>query len=243
MTVMFVWGAKVFFELNRPPDDAMTMSVVGKRWMWKIQHPTGHREVNELHVPLGRAVRLVITSEDTIHSFFVPAFRIKKDAVPGRYTMAWFRATKLGTFHLFCAEYCGTEHSKMIGRVIVQTPEDYQTWLAGGLKPESPAAEGEQLFSELICSTCHEPGSSERGPALTGLLGRMVTLASGDTVVADEVYVRESILNPAARVVAGYQPLMPTYQGLVSEEQIIALIAYIELLQVSPSALDRQEAE
>ena len=243
MTVMFVWGAKVFFELNRPPDDAMTMSVVGKRWMWKIQHPTGHREVNELHVPLGRAVRLVIASEDTIHSFFVPAFRIKKDAVPGRYTMAWFRATKLGTFHLFCAEYCGTEHSKMIGRVVVQTPEDYQRWLAGGPEPESPVAEGEQLFTELICSTCHEPGSSERGPALTGLLGRTVTLASGDTVVADEVYVRESILNPAARVVAGYQPLMPTYQGLVSEEQIIALIAYIESLQVSPSALGRQEAE
>ncbi len=243
MAVMFVWGAKVFFELNRPPDDAMTMSVVGKRWMWKIQHPTGHREVNELHVPLGRAVRLVIASEDTIHSFFVPAFRIKKDAVPGRYTMAWFRATKLGTFHLFCAEYCGTEHSKMIGRVIVQTPEDYQRWLAGGPEPESPAAEGEQLFTELICSTCHERGSSERGPALTGLLGRTVTLASGDTVVADEVYVRESILNPAARVVAGYQPLMPTYQGLVSEEQIIALVAYIESLQVSPSALDRQKAE
>ena len=243
MTVMFVWGAKVFFELNRPPDDAMTVSVVGKRWMWKIQHPTGHREVNELHVPVGRAVRLVITSEDTIHSFFVPAFRIKKDAVPGRYTMAWFRATKVGTYHLFCAEYCGLEHSKMIGRVVVQTPEDYQGWLAGGPRPDSPAAEGEQLFTELICSTCHEAGSSERGPMLTGLFGRTVPLASGDTVVADEVYVRESILNPAARVVAGYQPLMPTYQGLVSEEQIIALIAYIESLQVSPSTLGPQEAE
>jgi cytochrome c oxidase subunit 2 len=221
----------------------MTVSVVGKRWMWKIQHPTGHREVNELHVPLGRAVRLVITSEDTIHSFFVPAFRIKKDAVPGRYTMAWFRATKLGTYHLFCAEYCGLEHSKMIGRIVVQTPEDYQSWLAGGPRPDSPAAEGERLFGELICNTCHDPGSSERGPVLTGLFDRTVTLANGDTVVADEVYVRESILNPAARVVAGYQPLMPTYQGLVSEEQIIALIAYIKSLQVSPSTLGRQEAE
>ncbi len=142
VVVMFVWGAKVFFHMNRPPDDAMTVSVVGKRWMWKLQHPTGQREINELHVPLGRAVKLVITSEDTIHSFFVPAFRIKKDAVPGRYNVAWFRATRTGTFHLFCAEYCGTEHSKMIGKVVVLEPEAYQTWLAGGPPPESPVAAG-----------------------------------------------------------------------------------------------------
>jgi cytochrome c oxidase subunit 2 len=231
MAVMFVWGAKVFFQLNRPPDDAMTVSVVGKRWMWKIQHPTGHREVNELHVPMGRAVRLVITSEDTIHSFFVPAFRIKKDAVPGRYNIAWFRATKVGTYHLFCAEYCGTEHSKMIGRVVVQSPEDYQTWLAGGAPPESPATLGEQLFTELACINCHQPDSVGRGPALAGIFGREILLSTGDTVVADEAYVRESIVNPAARVVAGYQPVMPTYQGIVSEEQLIALIAYIESLQ------------
>jgi cytochrome c oxidase subunit 2 len=231
MAVMFVWGAKVFFQLNRPPDDAMTVSVVGKRWMWKIQHPTGHREVNELHVPMGRAVKLVITSEDTIHSFFVPAFRIKKDAVPGRYNMAWFRATKVGTYHLFCAEYCGTEHSKMIGRVVVQSPEDYQTWLAGGPRPESPAALGEQLFAELACINCHQPDSAGRGPVLAGIFGREILLSTGETVGADEAYVRESIVNPAARVVAGYQPVMPTYQGVVSEEQVIALIAYIESLQ------------
>jgi cytochrome c oxidase subunit 2 len=231
MAVMFVWGAKVFFQLNRPPDDAMTVSVVGKRWMWKIQHPTGHREVNELHVPMGRAVKLVITSEDTIHSFFVPAFRIKKDAVPGRYNMAWFRATKVGTYHLFCAEYCGTEHSKMIGRVVVQSPEDYQTWLAGGPPPESPAALGEQLFTELACINCHQPDSAGRGPVLEGIFGREILLSTGETVGADEAYVRESIVNPAARVVAGYQPVMPPYQGVVSEEQVIALIAYIESLQ------------
>jgi len=232
MSAMFVWGAKVYFHLNRAPDDAMTVSVVGKRWMWKLQHPTGQREINELHVPVGRAVKLVITSEDTIHSFFVPAFRIKKDAVPGRYNMAWFRATKTGSYHLFCAEYCGTEHSKMIGRIVVMEPEEYQVWLAGGPTPESPVLAGEKLFTELNCITCHRPDSAGRGPVLNGIFGRPVMLASGERVVADEAYVRESILSPAAKVVAGYQPVMPTFQGQVSEEQLIALIAYIQSLQV-----------
>jgi cytochrome c oxidase subunit 2 len=236
MVVMFVWGAKVFFELNRPPDDAMTVSVVAKRWMWKLQHPTGQREINELHVPLGRAVKLVITSEDTIHSFFVPAFRIKKDAVPGRYNYAWFRATKLGTYHLFCAEYCGTEHARMTGRIVVMEPEDYQTWLAGGPAPESPVALGEKLFTELNCVTCHRPDNAGRGPVLTGIFGRQVLLANGEKVVADEGYVRESILTPAAKVVAGYQPVMPTFQGQVSEEQIIALVSYVKSLQIPAAA-------
>jgi cytochrome c oxidase subunit 2 len=236
VVVMFVWGAKVYFHMNRPPDDAMTVSVVGKRWMWKLQHPTGQREINELHVPVGRSVKLVITSEDAIHSFFVPAFRIKKDAVPGRYNVAWFRATKTGTYHLFCAEYCGTEHSKMIGRVVVMEPEAYQTWLAGGPPPESPVVAGEKLFTELNCVTCHRPDSAGRGPVLQGLFGRPVKLASGDTVVADEAYVRESVVSPAAKVVAGYQPVMPTYQGQVSEEQLIALVAYLGSLQVPAEA-------
>jgi cytochrome c oxidase subunit 2 len=236
MMVMFVWGAKVFFQLNRPPDDAMTVSVVGKRWMWKLQHPTGQREINELHVPLGRAVRLVITSEDTIHSFFVPAFRIKKDAVPGRYNTAWFRATKVGTYHLFCAEYCGTEHARMTGRVVVMEPEDYETWLAGGPAPESPVAAGEKLFTELNCVTCHRPDNAGRGPVLAGIFGRPVKLANGETVVADEAYVRESIVTPAAKVAAGYQPVMPTFQGQVSEEQLIAIVAYIQSLQVPLAA-------
>ena len=200
--------------------------------MWKLQHPTGQREINELHVPLGRAVKLVITSEDTIHSFFVPAFRIKKDAVPGRYNVAWFRATKTGTFHLFCAEYCGTEHSRMTGRVIVMEPEAYQTWLAGGPPPESPVAAGEKLFTELNCITCHRPDSGRPRPAAHRRLRPPVLLASGDSVVADEAYVRESIVNPAAKVVAGYQPVMPTFQGQVSEEQLISLVAYIQSLQV-----------
>jgi cytochrome c oxidase subunit 2 len=236
MSVMFVWGAKVYFRMNRPPDDAMTVSVVGKRWMWKLQQPTGQREINELHVPVGRAVRLVITSEDAIHSFFVPAFRIKKDAVPGRYNVAWFRATKVGTYHLFCAEYCGTEHSRMTGRVVVMEPDAYQTWLAGGPPPESPVAAGEKLFTELNCITCHRPDSAGRGPVLVGMFGRAVHLAGGDTVVADEAYVRESIVSPAAKVVAGYQPVMPTFQGQVTEEQLIALVAYIQSLQVPSKA-------
>jgi len=236
MAVMFVWGARVYFHMNRPPDDAMTVTVVGKRWMWKIQHPTGQREINELHVPEGRAVKLLITSEDTIHSFFVPAFRIKKDAVPGRYNTAWFRATKPGKYHLFCAEYCGTEHSKMTGWIVVLPPGEYQTWLAGGPPPESPAAAGEKLFTELNCVTCHRPDSAGRGPVLVGIFGKPVKLAMGESTVADESYVRESILNPAARVVAGYQPVMPTYQGQVSEEQLIALVAYIKSLRL-PAAV------
>jgi cytochrome c oxidase subunit 2 len=232
VVVMFVWGAKVYFHMNRPPDDAMTVSVVGKRWMWKLQHPTGQREINELHVPVGRAVRLVITSEDAIHSFFVPAFRIKKDAVPGRYNVAWFRATKVGTYHLFCAEYCGTEHSRMTGRVVVMEPDAYQTWLAGGPPPESPVVAGEKLFTDLNCITCHRPDNAGRGPVLVGIFGRSVKLASGDTVVADEAYVRESIVSPASKVVAGYQPVMPTFQGQVTEEQLLALVAYIQSLQI-----------
>jgi cytochrome c oxidase subunit 2 len=228
--VMFVWGARVFFHINRTPDDAMTVNVVGKRWMWKLQHPTGHREINELHVPLGRPVRLTITSEDTIHSFFVPAFRIKKDAVPGRYNTAWFKATKTGTFHLFCAEYCGTEHSKMIGRVVVMEPDAYQTWLSGGPAPESPVKAGEKLFTELNCVTCHRPDSAGRGPVLNGIFGKKVALEGGGEVVADEAYVRESILNPAARITAGYQPVMPTYLGQVSEESVLQLIAYVQSL-------------
>ncbi len=232
--IMFVWGARVFFHMNRTPDDAMTVNVVGKRWMWKLQHPTGQREINELHVPVGRAVRLTVTSEDTIHSFFVPAFRIKKDAVPGRYNTAWFRATKTGTYHLFCAEYCGTEHSKMIGRVVVMEPDAYQTWLAGGPPPESPAKAGEKLFTDLNCITCHRPDSAGRGPVLNGIFGKTVVLEGGETVLADETYVRESILNPAAKITAGYQPVMPTYLGQVSEESLFQLVAYIQSLAGPP---------
>jgi cytochrome c oxidase subunit II len=229
--VVFVWSAALFFAQNRPPDDAMDVHVVGKRWMWKLQHMTGQREINELHVPVGRAVRLTLTSEDVIHSFFVPAFRMKKDAVPGRYNVAWFKATKTGTFHLFCAEYCGTEHSQMIGQIVVMEPDEFQTWLQGGPAPVSPVAAGQKLFTQLNCITCHRSDSQGRGPLLDDLAGSQVRLQGGEVVVADESYLRESILNPTASIVEGYQPIMPTFQGQVSEEGVLQLIAYIESLK------------
>ncbi len=226
--VMFVWGAVVFYSMNRPPDNPIEIQVVGKRWMWKLQHMTGQREINELHVPAGRPVKLTLTSEDVIHAFFVPAFRIKKDAVPGRYNVAWFQATKPGRYHLFCAEYCGTQHSRMIGSIVVMEPSDFQTWLQGGPAPTSPVEAGQKLFTELNCVTCHRADSQSRGPVLDGLAGSTVRLLGGATATADETYLRESIMLPAAKVVDGYQPIMPTYQGQVSEESLLQLIAYIQ---------------
>jgi cytochrome c oxidase subunit 2 len=228
--VMFVWATWLYFTQARVPDDAIRVNVVGKRWMWKLQHMTGQREIGELHVPVGKPVQLVLTSEDVIHSFFVPAFRVKMDAVPGRYNQIWFTATKPGKYHIFCTEYCGTEHSKMTGSVYVMEPADYQQWLAGGPAPESPVALGQKLFTERMCVTCHYADSGARGPALNGLPGSKVLLQSGDTVVADETYLRESILTPAAKITAGYQPVMPTFAGQLGEEEIAALIAYIRSL-------------
>jgi cytochrome c oxidase subunit 2 len=226
--VMFFWGASVYVSLRRPPDDALNVFVVGKQWMWKLQHLEGRREINELHVPVRRAVKLIMTSEDVIHSFFVPAFRIKQDAIPGRYTTAWFEATKVGTYHLFCAEYCGTEHSGMIGHVIVMEPAEYEAWLSGTAGGGSMASKGATLFEQLGCITCHRGDVGARGPQLAGLFNRAVRLQNGETVIADETYLRESILNPQAKIVAGFQPIMPTFKGLVSEEGVMELIAYIK---------------
>jgi len=228
--VIFLWGADLFFAMARVPAAPMEVYVVGKRWMWKTQHMSGQREINELHVPVGVPVKLTMTSEDVIHSFFVPAFRMKKDVVPGRYATAWFQATRAGTFHLFCAEYCGTRHSGMIGTVTVMEPAAFQSWLAGGATGMSLAAAGEKLFQDLACVTCHRGDSEGRGPRLEGVFGHPVTLASGERVVADEAYVRESIVNPTAKVVAGFQPVMPTYQGLVNEEGLMQLVAYVQSL-------------
>ena len=235
---MFFWGAKVYLAMVRPPDDAIQVFAVGRQWMWKIQHMEGKREINELHVPLGQAVKVTLTSEDVIHSFYVPAFRGKMDAVPGRYTSFWFQPTKVGEFHLFCAEYCGTAHSKMIGRIVVMEPDAYQAWISGqttGLEvatsePQtaaSMAATGEELFRQKGCATCHAQDGS-LGPALTGLFGKQVELTNGYQAVADEVYLRESILNPQAKIVSGYKPIMPTFQGQLNEEQILQLIQYIK---------------
>jgi len=233
--VMFTWGASIYFNESRPPDNALDIYVVGKQWMWKLEHLEGQREINELHIPVGRAVRLTMTSEDVIHSFFVPAFRTKQDAVPGRYTTTWFTPTKAGKYHLFCAEYCGTNHSRMGGWVYVMEPRDYEAWLSGGTSGGSLAENGQKLFDELACGNCHKPDGSGRCPSLTGLFGKTVQLAGGATVKADEGYIRESILQPQAKIVAGYGPIMPTFQGLVTEEGVMQLIEYIKSLGPPPA--------
>jgi cytochrome c oxidase subunit 2 len=228
--VIFVWGARIFFLERTPPRGAAEIYVVAKQWMWKLQHEEGQREINELHVPVGRDVRMIMTSQDVIHSFYVPAFRIKQDVIPGRYTTAWFRATRPGTYHLFCAEYCGTQHSGMIGQVVVMEPAQYQQWLTGGAATGSMAANGQSMFLQLGCNTCHRFDTQGRGPNLVGLFGRQVQLEDGRTMTADENYIRESILNPTAKVVSGFKPIMPVFQGLVSEEQLTALVAYVKSL-------------
>jgi cytochrome c oxidase subunit 2 len=229
--MIFVWGARLYFSDYRPPAGALQVQLVAKQWMWKFQHPDGHREINTLHVPLGQAVELSMISEDVIHSFYVPAFRIKRDVLPGRYSTCWFEATRTGEFHLFCAEYCGTNHSQMIGRIVVVDPAEYQTWLAGGQLNESPADAGKRLFGELRCITCHVPNeAAPRCPPLENLYGRQVKLATGQAVAADEDYLRESILRPGAKVVVGYSPVMPSFDGQVNEEQLIQLITYIKSL-------------
>ncbi len=233
--VIFVWGAYIYFQERTPPRDAMDVYTVAKQWMWKFQHVEGQREINELHVPVGRDIRVIMTSQDVIHSFYVPAFRIKQDVLPGRYTIAWFHATKPGTYHLFCAEYCGTNHSGMVGDVVVMEPAQYQSWLSGGVAMGSLAQTGQGLFQSLGCSTCHRMDTQGRGPNLIGVFGKPVLLEDGRTVIADENYVRESILSPAAKVVSGFKPIMPTFQGIVSEEQVNALVAYIKSLNPAPA--------
>lgn len=252
---VFVYQARMYFDLYRPPDEAMEVYVVGKQWMWYIQHPDGQREINELHVPVGQPVRLIMTSQDVIHSFYVPAFRIKQDVLPGRYTSIWFEANQVGRFHLFCAEFCGTSHSGMIGSVVAMEPADYQEWLSQNIGNVAPVTAGEEaapaggdqegatatgggqsmadagkaLFDQLGCATCHQPAGGI-GPSLTGVAGEPVELASGETVTADEEYLRESIINPHAKVVAGYNPVMPTYEGQLNEEQLQQLVAYLKSL-------------
>ena len=227
--VMFVWGAVVYLDQVTPPQNAEEIYVVGRQWMWKIQHASGRREINELHVPVGQPVKLTVASQDVVHSFYIPAFRVKQDTIPGQYRTMWFEATKPGEYHIFCAEYCGTEHSKMIGRVVVLEPMEYQQWL-GGIVEETPAQQGERLFTEFDCVSCHATGQRQRGPTLGGLYGSTVPLADGGTVMFDENYIRESILDPRAKVARGFPPVMPTYRGQLTEEQILTLIVYIKSL-------------
>jgi cytochrome c oxidase subunit II len=228
--VMFAWGAKVFFDIYRPPAGAMEITVVGKQWMWKAQHMDGVREINELHVPVGRPVKLTMGSEDVLHSFYIPSFRVKADVIPGRYNVLWFTATKPGKYHLFCAEYCGTKHSGMIGWIYAMEPSEFQAWLGGGKPSETPAAAGEKLFADFACSSCHRDDALAKAPQLKGLFGSTVELQGGAKVVADETYIRESIVQPQAKLVNGFPPIMPTFQGLISEEQLLQLIAYVRSL-------------
>jgi len=230
MTI-FLGGAIVYYNQFRVPDDSMDVYVVGKQWMWKLQHGTGQREINELHVPVGRNVKLTMTTEDTLHDFSIPAFRTKADVVPGRYTYIWFNATKPGKYHLFCAEYCGLNHSGMGGYVYVMEQRDFDNWLSGTESGQTPVEAGKDLFeNKLGCASCHAGGADQRGAKLEGIFNKDVKLVGGQSVVADEAYIRNSILNPSAQIVEGFQPIMPTFKGQVTEEQLVSLVAYIKSL-------------
>jgi cytochrome c oxidase subunit 2 len=234
---LFAWSVKLWVVLRTPPADATPVYVVAKQWMWKVQHVGGQREINTLHVPLGQPIRLVMTSQDVIHSFYVPAFRVKQDVLPGRYTELWFAATKTGTFHLFCAEFCGTDHSRMGGSVVVQSPADFAQWLRvhadTGL-----AAQGAALFRRFGCSGCHGPQSGVHAPDLDDLYGSTVPLVDGSQVRADERYLRDSIMLPQSQVAAGYAPIMPSYQDRIDESDVLALIAYLKSRSKHPEIVD-----
>jgi cytochrome c oxidase subunit 2 len=231
MTI-FGWGVALYYKQYRMPKNAMEMYVVGKQWMWKFQHPTGQREINELHVPVNRKIKLTMTTEDVLHDLYFPEFRTKADVVPGRFTYLWFEATKTGTFNIFCAEYCGTNHSLMGGKVIVLEQDDYDRWLSGNLNTQSPVDAGKELFvNKLGCASCHkDDGSGGRGPGLKGIFGKPQRLQGGTTVVADDNYLRESIENPGAKLVENFPAIMPTFKGQVTEDQLLQLIAYIKSL-------------
>lgn len=235
---LFWWAGSAELSALVPPKGAIEVHVVAKQWMWKAQHPNGAREINELHVPIHVPVRLVLSSEDVIHSFFVPAFRMKKDVVPGRITETWFEATKTGAFHLLCAEFCGTDHSRMIGRIVVMEPEAYARWLSAQPEGDDLAHEGAALFVARGCSGCHAPSSNVHAPRLAGLYGGEVQLADGRRVTADDAYIRDSILQPKRDVAAGYEPIMPSFAGLLSDGEIQSLTAYIRSLSAPRSQTD-----
>ena len=238
--IMFIWGVSIYFTEARPPANSMEIYVTGKQWMWKIQHMEGAREINELHIPVGRNVKLTMTSEDVIHDFYIPAFRTKADVLPGRYTTEWFQATKVGAYHIFCAEYCGTKHSGMVGTVYVMTQADYNTWLGSGSGEGSMAEQGQSLFNQLGCGNCHASLVNQNGrcPNLVGLYGSRVELKDGTSVKADESYIRESVLYPQSKIVAGYDDYMPTFKGLITEDGMLKLIEYVKSLGAKNGAVN-----
>ena len=226
----FAWAARLYMVRAAAPANAIELFVVAKQWMWKLQHPGGQREIDEMHIPRGQPIKLLMTSQDVIHSFFVPAFRLKQDVLPGRYTQMWFTATRTGRFHLFCAEYCGTDHARMGGDVVVMEPAEFARWLDAHRGAEDMASRGADLFRHYGCSGCHGANASVHAPNLAGLFGRPVPLSDGTTVVADERYIRDSILLPAREVAAGYAPIMPSFAGRIGEDDILDLIAYVKSL-------------
>ncbi|MCU1323088.1 MAG: cytochrome c oxidase, subunit [Acidobacteriaceae bacterium] len=231
--VTFVWGALLYFRIYNPPTNSMNIYVVGKQWMWKAEHPGGQHEINALHVPMGRPVQLTMISQDVFHSFSIPDFRVKREVIPGRYSTVWFEATAPGTYHIFCTQYCGTKHSEMIGEVTVLTPDDYTKWTEGSTSGMSLAQNGERLFASMGCNSCHSGNAAARGPNLSGVFGSKLQLANGSEVLVNEAYLRDAILNPSQHVTAGYAPIMPTYQGQVSEDGLIDLVEYIKGLQTN----------
>jgi cytochrome c oxidase subunit 2 len=224
----YVWSTSMFFELHHPPDHALEIDVVAKQWMWKFQHPGGQREIDELHVPAGEPVKLTMASQDVIHSLYIPALRIKQDVVPGRYTSLWFTADLPGEYRLLCAEFCGTDHSVMGGRFIVMSQADYATWLEHSDDDQDLAAQGEVLFRTHGCSGCHGPSATVHAPPLENLYGTPVPLDDGSVVTADEQYIRDSILLPQSQIAAGYPRIMPTFQNILSEDEVLKLVAYIK---------------
>jgi len=231
--VCFVWGALLYFRIYNPPANSMNIYIVGKQWMWKAEHPGGQHEINSLHVPIGRPIQLTMISQDVFHSFSIPDFRVKREVIPGRYTTVWFNATDPGTYHLFCTQYCGTQHSGMIGEVTAMTPEDYEKWTQQSTSGMSLAQNGERLFASMGCNACHNGTATARGPNLAGVYGSKLTLTNGSQVLVNEAYLRDAILNPSQHVTAGYAPIMPTYQGQISEDGLIDLVEYIKTLQTN----------
>lgn len=228
--VIFVWASSLYVRNARPPAASSQIYVIGKQWMWHIQHPEGPREIDELHVPVGVPIQLIMTSQDVIHDFYIPAFRVKKDVLPGRYSMLWFQATEVGTYHLYCAQYCGAQHSQMIGWVYVMPPAEYAAWLASGTNNESMAEQGARLFTQLGCADCHLAEGTGRGPSLVGLYGKSEKVKSGETRQVDEALIRDSIVNPNSNLLPNYPPIMPTYKGQITEDQVLQLIAYVKSL-------------
>jgi cytochrome c oxidase subunit II len=228
--VIFIWASALYVRNARPPAASTELFVIGKQWMWHIQHPEGPREIDELHVPVGVPVKVTMTSQDVIHDFYIPAFRVKKDVLPGRYSSLWFQPTKVGTYHLFCAQYCGADHAEMIGWVYVMEPSDYAAWLSGQVKTESMAQAGERIFSEFGCASCHTSEPGARGPSLVGVFGKPEKLRDGTTRVVDESFIRGAIIDPNSLQLPNFPPIMPTYKGQIDEEQVLQLIAYIKSL-------------